>query len=480
MRLSVSGLRVERGSGSRGTPPRRSGSRGREPARQHAEQGGVGAGRDEVDAHAGGLLHHPGADLEQSSADGGELGPGEVHPARHRIAEREHKPVGGGVEDQAELVGERALAGGAVGGELGLVLLDEVLGLSAGAIHPFVEMARLAGERGDDVARVEAAGRRLEPGNDPARAVPRSGGVIEAGEAAHLVGAGLSVAQLDVVGGLVGEGVQHRIPRQAEDVVDAVVLAPRHRLGPAVMAVAPEGQPGARPVAADAPRQMLQHGAHLDPGRRLAGAQEKRHRPAALDMVNVDREEAPRVVEAVEQRQLLMAVHRVAGLVDVERDRRRRGIEGTAEDVDQGGRQTAHLAARRRVLQTAHGGLGTQIAAALRRPAHRQLEQRVGAQVVAIVRILISAGDREHPEPQHRRERVDRPRRVAPLPDAAGQRLGQTKPALRRAQQHKPPVRRDRTAREIGGHLLAAYGWKIEREKGVFGHGGVAHSLPRG
>ena len=42
----------------------------------------------------------------------------------------------------------------------------------------------------------------------------------------------------------------------------------------------------------------------------------------------------------------------------------------------------------------------------------------------------------------------------------------------RRAQQHQPAVRRDRTAREIGGNLLALNGWKIEREKGIFGHGG--------
>ena len=43
------------------------------------------------------------------------------------------------------------------------------------------------------------------------------------------------------------------IARQAEDVVDAVVLAPRHGLGPAV---SPEGEPGARPVPADAAHQV--------------------------------------------------------------------------------------------------------------------------------------------------------------------------------------------------------------------------------
>ena len=75
-----------------------------------------------------------------------------------------------------------------------------------------------------------------------------------------------------------------------------------NRLAAAVVAVSPDGQPGARPVPADAAGQVLQQGADLDTGRRLAGAQENRHRPAALDMVDVDRKEAPRIVMRVEQR----------------------------------------------------------------------------------------------------------------------------------------------------------------------------------
>ena len=69
----------------------------------------------------------------------------ERHAAGHGVAQREHQPVGGGVQDEAELVGERALAGGAAGGELGLVLLDEVLDLSARAVDPLVEMTGRAG-----------------------------------------------------------------------------------------------------------------------------------------------------------------------------------------------------------------------------------------------------------------------------------------------------------------------------------------------
>ena len=71
-----------------------------------------------MDADAGGLLDDAGADLEQALPEGGELGPGERHPAGHGVAQGEHQPIGRGVQDQPELVGERALTGGAVRGEL--------------------------------------------------------------------------------------------------------------------------------------------------------------------------------------------------------------------------------------------------------------------------------------------------------------------------------------------------------------------------
>ena len=58
------------------------------------------------------------------------------------------------------------------------------------------------------------------------------------------------------------------------------------------------------------------------------------------------------------------------------------------------------------------------------------------------------------------------------LPRRASMASDASRSAFRRSQQDQTAVRRDRPAREIGGHLLALYGWKIEREKSTFGHGG--------
>ena len=90
----------------------------------------------------------------------------------------------------------------------------------------------------------------------------------------------------------------------------------------------------------------------------------------------------------VERRQMLVAVHRIAGIVDVEGCGRWRAREGVVEEIDPCRRYARHVKPRGRVLQTAHGRLRGQRAAALRRPADGQLEQGIGTQGVAVVGIL--------------------------------------------------------------------------------------------
>ena len=61
------------------------------------------------------------------------------------------------MENQADLIGERRAAAGAIGGELALMQLDEVFGLAAGAVEDLVDVLGRAGcEVGDDEADVEA------------------------------------------------------------------------------------------------------------------------------------------------------------------------------------------------------------------------------------------------------------------------------------------------------------------------------------
>jgi hypothetical protein len=92
--------------------------------------------------------------------------------------------------------------------------------------------------------------------------------------------------------------------------------------------------------------------------------------------------------------------------------------------------------------------------------------------VVAVVGVLVTAGDGQHPEAQHLGERMDDLRRIALVPDATGQKIGQAKATFRLAQQHQTAVRGDQATIEGRRHFLAMDRWKIEGMKGIVGHGG--------
>ena len=110
-------------------------------------------------------LQHLDADsqLDQTQAQRVELRHPPGRPFRHGGAQRPHQPVGAGMQEQPHLIGGRAAAGRAVGGEVGLERLDVVLGLSAGAVDVLVDgAARDTGEAGDDEACIDT----LWPGLD--------------------------------------------------------------------------------------------------------------------------------------------------------------------------------------------------------------------------------------------------------------------------------------------------------------------------
>ena len=74
-----------------------------------------------------------------------------------------HEPVSGGVQDEPHLIGQRRAATGAVGGKLGLVQLDQVLGLAARAVEALIQPpGGAAADVGDDIADIETLPRGLD------------------------------------------------------------------------------------------------------------------------------------------------------------------------------------------------------------------------------------------------------------------------------------------------------------------------------
>ena len=134
----------------------------------------------------GSRLDDAAGDLQETQTDAGKLGVAQRIPTRDRGAQVVQQPVGAGVQEEPHLVGERRAAAGAIGRELALVQLDQVLGLAAGAVEAGIEpLGRTGRDVGDDVADVETKPRRLDACGDAAFPLPGLGGMGGLGKAAH-------------------------------------------------------------------------------------------------------------------------------------------------------------------------------------------------------------------------------------------------------------------------------------------------------
>ena len=105
------------------------------------------------------------------------------------------------------------------------------------------------------------------------------------------------------------------------------------------------------------PRQPAQMRANLDTGRRLAGTQHDGDGPASVGVVDMDWQKAALVVVGVEQRELLMPMHDITGVVDVESDGCRLAVIRIHPLVDQRIAQPDRVLQRRRILQPRQGRL---------------------------------------------------------------------------------------------------------------------------
>src|SRR5512134_966004 len=163
---------------------------------------------------------------------------------------------------------------------------------------------------------------------------------------------------------------------EAEDVVEAVRLAPVEHLRAGVMAVGADQDLRLRPVRPDSPDETAEKGADLDAPRPLRRAQEGGDE-AAVAVEHDDRLESVFVVMGIEQAQLLPAMDRIEGVVDVEGDPPRDLAERRTVEIDQRAAQADERSRLGQILQPRNGRLRAQVPPR-RQAFERDLEQRIG------------------------------------------------------------------------------------------------------
>ena len=143
-----------------------------------------------------------GGDLDEGVADGLEGG-----------AKAQHQPVGGGVQQQPELVCLPVVACGTVRFEVQLVFLDEVLHTAAATIDLPLVMSRPAARNvGDDKAEIRAEG------DHAAAASPTLRAVVRLKEPSDLVLATEAAACGNIIAPGGTDPGQTRVARETEDV----------------------------------------------------------------------------------------------------------------------------------------------------------------------------------------------------------------------------------------------------------------------
>ena len=180
---------------------------------------------------------------------------GELGVAQADAAQRLEQHIGEGREPQPELVGAHGGRRGAVGEQIELLLLDPVLHLAAGAVDVLVQGARV--DRAGAAARSRrSAGWRPWAGARPwrppgaagsscracARRSRRSGGPGRPGPSSRP----RPRPNLRAIG-----ADQALVAREAEDVIDAVRLAPGHQLVAGKARIGAQQDLHPRPARAD-------------------------------------------------------------------------------------------------------------------------------------------------------------------------------------------------------------------------------------
>src|ERR1019366_1832366 len=238
---------------------------GGEAACEQPEHGGVRADCWQPDADASAAFDDARGEFDQAQTQRVKFYPRPRRSLGRSSPESVQQPIGGGVQDQAHLVGPRVATWGAIGSELSVMQLDEVLRLTAPAVDGLVEVFGRSTQRSDDVANVEAEHRRLNPSDHAALSPPALGAIVQPLPGAPLLGTSYRTSHTQFIGVWPHHVMEHRVAAEPEDVVDAIGFAPRHCFQPAVVAVATDEDAHPGPMLPNVRDDMLKDRAHLHP-----------------------------------------------------------------------------------------------------------------------------------------------------------------------------------------------------------------------
>jgi hypothetical protein len=146
-------------------------------------------------------------------------------------------------------------------------------------------------------------------------------------------------------------------------------------------------------------------------------------------------------VIGVEQAQLLAAMHAIEGVADIEHDALRHLPERGAVLLDQPSSQAQERPPIGEILQPRDRRLRAQLA--IRgQPLQRQLEHRIGPQLVGVIAVLVTGRNHQHAEADDLGQSMLNPPRGARVVQTGREPIRHPDPALDLAQRQQTTFRR--------------------------------------
>ena len=259
-------------------------------------------------------------------------------------------------------------------------------------------------------------------------------------------------------------GDQPAVLGQAEQIIDVVLLTPCHQLIAREAGIRPQHDPYFGPTRADLrndSRHLVDRArAGIDIGPAQLGA--KQMPPAK----NIQRQVTVGFVIAVKEAPFLLAMQRIVGGIEIERDLAGRRAMRLDEQIDEQPvhrlRVVADLVVPRRLrfrqFQPVQRRLARHrgaVRASRFELSRKHRHQWVVAQRLMVVEVLVAERDGEYPLPHQRRHRMFDVRLRSSIDKAGRQPIHQPDRPIRCTQQQPARVRSDRTAVKPRDHFAA-------------------------
>ena len=171
-----------------------------------------------------------------------------------------------------------------------------------------------------------------------------------------------------------------------------------------------------------------------------AGAQDHRDRARRGGVADMDLQKAAHVVMRVEERQFLLAVDGVDGIVDVDPDARRCGPIAGAVEIHEPARRFDGLAQAGSVLQARQSRLRAERLTGLGQSTAGELEGGIVAQRAEIVGVLVATGDGQCARTRDVGHAVPAAGRIAIVRDRVGEMRGHPEMPLGTGEQQDAAV----------------------------------------